>query len=171
VGEVSLSAPEPLEARHDVSAFDCGKPALNVWLHKHALANQASRASRTFVVCRGPKVVGYYALAAGSVLHREVPGKIRRDMPEPIPMALLGRLAVELSERGSGLGAELLQDALTRIVRAADILSVKGILVDAIDDDARAFYEHFGFVKSPVSPLKLMVPLDEILKRLALPGP
>mgnify|MGYP000871682102 CR=1 FL=1 len=159
---MSFSAPELLTAAHDVSRFDCGTPALNTWLQKHALANQDSRAARTFVVCSGKRVVGYYALAAGSVVHAEATGRVRRNMPEPIPMALLGRLAVDKSAQGFGIGAGLLKDALLRVLQASDLLGIRGIMVDALDDTAKRFYERHGFRPSVALPLKLMITLREV---------
>ncbi|MEQ1717453.1 MAG: GNAT family N-acetyltransferase [Hyphomicrobium sp.] len=159
---MSFSAPELLTAAHDVSRFDCGTPSLNIWLQQHALANQETRAARTFVVCTGKRVVGYYALAAGSVVHTEATGRLRRNMPDPVPMALLGRLAVDKSAQGFGIGAGLLKDAGLRVLQAADLLGIRGILVDALDDKAKGFYERFGFRPSTALPLKLMVTLQEI---------
>lgn len=163
---MSVSAPAPLSAEHDLEHFDCGHASLNAWLQRHALSNQERRAARTFVVCEGRRVVGYYALAAGSVVHSEATGNLRRNMPDPVPMALLGRLAVDLSMRGKGLGVGMLQDAVTRILQASDTLGVRGILVDAIDENAKAFYMRFGFRPSSVLPMKLMVTLTEIQRAL-----
>jgi GNAT superfamily N-acetyltransferase len=158
---MTLSAPGLLTAAHDVSAFNCGVPPLDEWLKKRALANQGVGASRTYVVCRGQTVVGYYALAASEVTHAEAPGRIKRNMPDPIPMMLLGRLAVDRSAQSQGLGAALLKDAVLRVVQAAHIVGIRGILVDAVDDNARAFYEKFGFRRSITFPLKLMIAVDE----------
>ncbi len=164
---MSFTTPAPLVATHELAAFDCGKPPLNTWLLKHALINQQSGAARTMVVCTGQRVVGYYALAAGSVIHAEATGKVRRNMPDPVPMVLLGRLAVDVSAHGFGVGAGLLKDALLRTVQASEILGVRGVLVDALDDHARAFYERFGFRASVALPLKLMITLSEIKTTLA----
>lgn len=163
---MSVSAPAPLSAEHDLEHFDCGHASLNAWLQRRALSNQERRAARTFVVCEGRRVVGYYALAAGSVVHSEATGNLRRNMPDPVPMALLGRLAVDLSMRGKGLGVGMLQDAVMRILQASDTLGVRGILVDAIDENAKAFYMRFGFRPSAVMPMKLMVTLTEIQRAL-----
>lgn len=167
---MTLWAPEPLTAAHDVSGFDCGIPALDEWLKRRALPNQASRASRTYVVCREQSVVGYYALAAGSVDHVQAPGRIKRNMPDPVPMMVLGRLAIDRSVQGQGLGAALLKDAVLRVVQAAEIAGIRGILVDAIDDAARAFHERFGFHRSATFPLKLMITVDEAQRMLAGPA-
>ena len=158
---MTLSAPAPLSAAHDASAFDCGVPSLDAWLKKRALANQVTGASRTYVVCRDNVVVGYYALAAGSVRHAEASGRVRRNMPDPIPMMVLARLAVDRSFQSQGLGAALLKDAVLRVMQAADVVGIRGILLDAVDDRARAFYERFGFRRSTMFPLKLMIAMDE----------
>ena len=167
---MTLSAPKSLTAAHDVSAFDCGAPSLDEWLKRRALGNQRAGASRTYVVCRGRTVVGYYALAAGSIAHAEAPGRIKRNMPDPVPMMVLGRLAVDRSVKGRGLGAGLLKDAVLRVMQAADIVGIRGILVDAIDDAARAFYERFGFRRSTVFPLKLTIAIDEAQRMMVAGG-
>lgn len=167
---MKLSAPELLAPAHDVSAFDCGVAPLNDWLKKRALANQAGGGSRTYVACRGHAVIGDYALAAGSVAHAEAIGRLRRNMPDPIPMMVLGRLAIDVSAQGQGLGAALLRDAVLRVLQAADIVGIRGILVDAIDDAARAFYEKFGFRGSAAFPLKLMITVDEAQRMLRSTG-
>jgi predicted N-acetyltransferase YhbS len=164
---VILGAPELLTTAHDVSAFNCGMPALDDWLKQRALANQGAGASRTYVVCRGQIVVGYYALAAGSLEHAEAPGRVKRNMPDPIPMMVLARLAVDRSVQGQRLGKGLLKDAIQRVMQAADIVGVRGILVDAINDTARAFYERHGFRRSTTFPLKVMITLAEAQRMLA----
>jgi predicted N-acetyltransferase YhbS len=168
---VTPSAPELLASSHDASAFGCGIPTLDDWLTKRALANQIVGASRTYVVCRGQAVVGYYALASGNVSHSEAPGRIRRNMPDPIPMMVLGRLAVDRSMQGRGLGAALLKDAVLRVMQAADIVGIRGILVDAIDDGAGAFYEKFGFRRSATFPLRLMITVEEARRMLSKSTP
>ncbi|MEZ5849934.1 MAG: GNAT family N-acetyltransferase [Hyphomicrobiaceae bacterium] len=164
---MSVAAPVLLTAEHEVATFDCGKRQLDTWLIRHALANQQSGAARTLVVCTGKRVVGYYALAAGSVVHAESIGKVRRNMPDPVPMALLGRLAVDQSAHGLGVGTGLLKDAMLRTLQAAALLGIRGLLVDALDDEARRFYERHGFRASAALPLKLMVTLDEMERMLA----
>jgi GNAT superfamily N-acetyltransferase len=167
---VTLSAPELLAVGHDVSAFDCGIPALDEWLRRRALANQSSGATRTYIVCRGQAVVGYYALAAGSIEHSEASGRLKRNMPDPVPMMVLARLAVDRSVQGQGLGADLLRDVVLRVMQAAGIVGVRGILVDAIDETARAFYERHGFRRSTTFPLKVMTTLGEAQRMLASIG-
>jgi predicted N-acetyltransferase YhbS len=158
---VKVSAPEPLATAHDASAFDCGVLPLNDWLKRRALANQAAGASRTYVACQAQMVVGYYALAAASVARAEATGGLRRNMPDLTPMMVIGRLAIDTSAKGQGLGAALLKDAVLRVLQAANMVGIRGVLVDAIDDTARAFYEKFGFRRSTAFPLKLMITVDE----------
>ena len=162
-----LSPPEPLDARHVLDGFTCGAPTLDEWLVRKALANQVSGASRTFAVCRDRSVVGFYALAAGSVDQRAAPGKLRRNMPDPVPVIVLGRLAVAESEQGSGLGRALLRDALLRCRAAAGQIGVAGILVHALDDRAKAFYMTAGFIESRIEPLVLLARLGDIDAALA----
>jgi GNAT superfamily N-acetyltransferase len=157
-----LSAPEPLAEDHDATAFDSGEPSLDDWLRKRALANQSSGASRTYVACDEKRVVGYYALASGAVTATSVPGRFRRNMPDPIPVVLLGRLAIDRSWQGRGLGRSLFLDASLRVSRAADVIGIRGIVVHAVSDDARKFYLALGFVECPGEPLILVVTLADL---------
>jgi GNAT superfamily N-acetyltransferase len=151
------SAPRPISERDDLLAFDSGEPSLDHYLRARALANDAEGASRCYVTCRAGRVVGFYALAAASVQRRAVPGRVRRNMPEPVPMILLSRLAVDRAEQGSGLGAHLLRDAVIRSVRAAGLIGARAMLVHAISDEARSFHAHFDFEPSPTDPLHLLL--------------
>lgn len=162
----TLGPPEHLNPAHDVAAFDCGMPELDDWLKKRALANQATGASRTYVVCAGGRVVGYYALATGSVGHAQAPGRVRRNMPDPVPVMILGRLAVDRAWRGRDLGRSLLRDAVLRTLQAAKIGGIRAILVHAISDEARRFYEHYGFAASPIDPLTLMITVADAERAL-----
>ena len=159
--EPALTAPAPLSPEHDLEAFSCGVPPLDAWLKRRGRQNEAGGASRTYVTCEAGRVVGYYSLAAGSMFHQAATGRIRRNMPEPIPVALLGRLAVDRRWQGKGLGAFLLRDAVMRIVGAAEMIGVRAILVHAISPEAKAFYEYWGFGASPVEPMTLMITVDE----------
>ena len=159
---MSLTAPEPLAAHHDVTAFQSGEEALDAWLKRRALKNQISGGSRTFVVCEGPRVVGYYALASGAVSVDAAPGRFKRNMPDPIPVVILGRLAVNQSLHGQGLGRALAQDAARRVLNAADTIGIRGILVHALSQSAKAFYERAGFDPSPLDPMLLMVTLADL---------
>jgi GNAT superfamily N-acetyltransferase len=161
-----LSSPAPLAPQHDLDAFDSGVPPLDEWLKRRARRNEAEGASRTFVLCEGVRVVGYYSLAASSVMHTAATGKIRRNMPEPVPVVLLGRLAIDRAWQGKGLGADLLRDAVLRVAAAAGTIGVRGFLVHAISQDAKAFYERHGFLASPVDPMALMITLEDARKAL-----
>jgi GNAT superfamily N-acetyltransferase len=156
-----FSAPEPLRADHDLSHFECGEPSLNDWLKRRALANQLNGASRTFVVLdEEQNVVGYYALAAGAVSHENATGGVRRNMPDPVPVLVLGRLAVAHRAQGRRGGAALLQDAVLRAMAVAENAGVRALLVHALNDRAKAFYEHYGFLSSPIDPMTLMLRLQ-----------
>lgn len=156
-----LNAPEPLEAAHSVAAFDCGEPALDEWLKRRAMANQVSGASRTFVVTGSDGFVyGYYAMAAGAVSHQQATSAVRRNMPDPVPVMVLGRLAVDRRAQGIKLGASLLQDAVSRAVAVSQNAGVRALLVHALHDHAKAFYEHYGFQSSPLHPMTLMLRLN-----------
>lgn len=156
---MSLSAPTPLTPAHDLKEFCCGVPALDDWLNRRAQANQISGASRTYVVAEGEKVIAYYCLASGAIALRDAPGAVRRNMPDPVPMAIMGRLAIDQSWQGKGLGVALLQDAVRRTVEAAAIVGIRGLLVHAISLEAKAFYEHHGFRASPTQPMTLILSL------------
>ena len=160
---------EKLAPDHEVSAFDCGREELNVWLKRHALTSQRSDSAQSYVLCEQDSVIGYYALVAGSVDREEAPGRIAKGMPRhPIPVLLLARLAVDRSHHGRGVGALLLRDALHRAASGAEIIGARALLVNAKDDDARAFYERYDFEPSPVHPLQmflLMKDLRAALKR------
>src|SRR5437899_8304645 len=160
-----LTAPQKLTAKHDFSSFKSGEPALDDWLRRRALANEESGASRTYVVCTGDRVVGYYALANGAVAHTVATGKTRRNMPEPIPVMVLGRLAIDRNFQGRGLGAALLRDAVLRTLQAADIAGIRAILVHAISEDVKKFYERCGFSPSPVDPMTLMITVADAERR------
>jgi GNAT superfamily N-acetyltransferase len=162
----ALSPPTPISDEHDISMFDCGEPSLNDWLTRRARINHAPGGSRTFVVCRGVFVVGYYCLAAGAVAVTAAPGRVRRNMPDPIPMAVLGRLAVDRSLHGQGLGKALLRDALFRTLQAAEAIGVRGVLVQALGEGAKQFYLACGLVPSPGDPMLLMATLDNAVTAL-----
>lgn len=156
---MTLSAPEPITTEHDIDHFVCGVSILDEWLRRRAHANQLSGASRTFVITNDRQVVGYYSIAAGALGTTDAPGALRRNMPDPIPMAVLGRLAVDASWHGKGLGVALLQDATLRAARAAEIIGMRGILVHAVSEEARRFYLRHGFVDSPTKPMTLVLSL------------
>lgn len=157
-----LTSPEPLTADHQIASFDCGVPELNDWLKKRARNNQSGDASRTYVVTDGQKVVGYYALSVASIHPAAVSGHFRRNMPNPIPVLLLGRLAVDLSCKKMGLGRALFRDGAKRAIGAADIVGIRGLIVHAISDEAKAFYLALGFDQSPLEPMTLMVTMADL---------
>src|SRR5579871_4950579 len=155
-----FSAPQPLSALHQLSHFNCGEPPLDDWLRRRALTNHLSGASRTFVVVdEQDKVIGYYALAAGAVAHQEATRVVRQNMPDPVPVILLGRLAVDRTAQGAQLGGALLQDAVKRVQSVADNAGVRALLVHAMSERARQFYVHYGFRASPLQPMTLMLAL------------
>lgn len=154
---------EKLARHHDLSSFDCGKPALNDWLKRFALTNQQSDSARTYVVQRDSRAVGYYSLSAGSVRKDESPARIAKGLAShPIGVILLARLAVDRNQQGSGLGKTLLIDALSRAAEAADAIGARAILVHAIDDDAAVFYRRFGFEPSPLDPKQLLLLMKDL---------
>ncbi len=152
-----LKAPEVLGPHHHLDGFVSGVATLDEWLKRRARPNQAAGGSRTYVVASDTRVVGYYALASGALALGSAPGRVKRNMPDPIPMAILGRLAVDQAFQGQGLGAALLQDAVLRVHQAAAIMGIRGVLVHALCDAARRFYEHHGFVASPTDPMLLVL--------------
>ncbi|TIR25715.1 MAG: GNAT family N-acetyltransferase [Mesorhizobium sp.] len=154
-----LSAPVLLADAHDLDLFQSGTDSLDQWLRRRARANQVSGASRTYVIAESTRVVGYYCLSSGGLDLADAPGSIRRNMPDPVPMAILGRLAVDASWQGKGLGVALLQDAVLRTGQAAAILGIRGLLVHAISNQAKAFYERYGFQASPQNPMTLVLSL------------
>lgn len=163
-----LSSVELLTKLHDLNQFDCGThESLNLWLKKYALQNQANESARTYVVHRSQVVVGYYSIAAGSIAKASATSRAAQGLANhPIPISLLGRLAVHKAEQGTGLGKALLKDALVRMERAADILGIRAVLVHAIDEQARTFYAKFDFEPCPDDELHLMLLMKDLRKQL-----
>lgn len=159
---MALSRPEPLADHHDLEKFASGEGSLDDWLKRRARANQLSGASRTFVLSADGRVVGYYALASGAIATDVVPGRFRRNMPDPVPIVILGRLAVDRSWQGRGLGRGLFRDAALRVAQAADTIGIRGILVHAISEPARDFYLALGFDECPGQPMMLVVTLADL---------
>ena len=163
---LKLSAPCPLADHHVLDHFCCGVPRLDNLLKNKARHNETARASRTYVLSTNDKeVIGYYALASGSMAANEAPRKIKRNMPDPIPVMLLGRLAIDQEYQGKKLGEALLRDAILRILQAAEIAGIKAILVHAISEEAKKFYLDRSFVISPTDPMTLILPLESLTGR------
>jgi GNAT superfamily N-acetyltransferase len=162
-----LLPPELLADHHDIADFHSGEASLDDWLKRRERANQVSGASRTYVVCEEKRVIGYYALAAGVVTVESAPGRFRRNMPSPIPVAVLARLAVEHDWHGRGIGSALFRDAARRVAYAADAIGIRGLVVHAISEEAKNFYLALGFDASPSEPMTLMVTLSDIRAALS----
>lgn len=156
-----ILAPEPIQDYHQLDSFCSGESSLDGWLQQRALKNEILGASRTFVACIESegvkKVIGFYALAAGSVAHSLASNKLKRNMPDPIPVLALGRLAVDSQYQGCGLGASLLQDAVLRSKAASRHIGARALLVHALSNEAKHFYEYFGFKASPINDKTLML--------------
>lgn len=161
---MALSAPELLAAHHRLADFTSGVAPLDDWLKRRALANQVSGASRTYVMCEQGKVVGYYSLAAGGVHIAAASGRVRRNMPDPIPVVILARLAIERGHHGRGHGRALLRDGAERVMQAAHLIGIRGLLTHAISAEAKAFYLALGFEPSPLEPMTLMITLSDLHK-------
>jgi len=163
-----LYAPSPLTIVHRLEEFECSVADLNFWLLERARQSQLSGASRTFVVSdKQQRVVAYYALAAGAVSHEIAPGRLRRNMPDPIPVVVLARLAVHRAWTGKGIGQALLKDAVLRSLRAAEHMGIRAMLCHAMDERARSFYIKHGFVASNIHPMTVMLSLDRVKTLLA----
>ena len=156
----------PLGKQHDRKSFDCGEQSLNQYLHRYASQDIKRRVNRVFIASPPDtprQVIGYYSLSAGSLDTADLPEALRRRLPRyPVPVVLLGRLAVAESHQGQGLGSILLADALRRIVQAGQMMAVYAVVVDALNDRAAGFYQQFGFTPLPSQPLKLFLPMDSI---------
>ncbi len=163
---MTVRAPELLAAHHEIALFDSGDESLDRWLRQRALRNQNSGASRTFVACEGNRVLAYYALSTSAVAVNVVSGRFRRNMPDPIPVVVLGRLAVDRSWQGKGMGRALVRDATLRVLQAADVIGIRGLLVHALSIDAKVFYEKLGFEPSVLDPLVLTVTLADLKANL-----
>lgn len=158
-----LTAPMPLTEHHVTDGFSCGIDSLDQWLKRRSLKNQIQGASRTYVVCNETRVVAYYALASGAVTSTDATGRFRRNMPDPIPVVVLGRLAVDQTLHGKGFGRSLVRDAGMRVIQAADAIGIRGITVHALSDEAKRFYERVGFEPSPLDPHLLMITLADLV--------
>lgn len=158
-----INPPEPLQDSHQLKDFDCGVTVLNTWLTKQALKNEQSGASRSYVVCHNNQVIGYYALSTGSVEHTGLPGKLRRNMPDPIPVLVLGRLAVDKNWQTHHIGRGLLKDAVLRACMVAEHVGVSALLVHSISEQAKRYYLQHGFIESSIDPMTLLLRLKDAL--------
>ncbi len=164
-----ISAPEKLAAAHRTDRFDSGSAVLDEWFRRHALASQRAETARTFVVCDGKVLVGFYSLAVGAVDHATVPPRVAQGVGRhPLPVMLLARLAVDRRHAGRGIGKGLLKDAILRTTQAAGFAGIRAIVVHAKDDHARSFYEKFGFEPSPLDPLQLLLLMKDARKTLGV---
>jgi GNAT superfamily N-acetyltransferase len=166
----NLKPPSPITAEVDLSDFDCGELSLNAWLKKKALKNHAAGASRCFVLYNGNKAIGFYSLSAGAISHETAPKALRRNMPNPLPILLLGRLAVDKRYHNQGIGQSLLRDAMLRAVNVSSNAGIFVILVHALNVQAKQFYLSRGFVESPLEPMTLMMTMDTVRSILAEPA-
>ncbi len=164
----SIQVPQPIKEDHQWEDFNSGNPELDDWLKKRALKNENSGASRTYVVTVEQKIIAYYCLANGAVINRTAPGRVRRNMPDPIPVMVIGRLAVDINWQGQGIGCGLVRDAVLRTLQAASIAGIRAILVHAISEPAKQFYSKCGFRSSPVDPMTLMVTIADAKDALGI---
>ncbi len=167
---LNLTPPVPITDKLELSNFDSGEFSLNEWLKRRALKNHAIGASRCFVLCASAKVIGYYSLSAGAISHEAAPKAMRRNMPDPLPVLLLGRLAVDKRYHNQGIGQALLRDAMLRAVNVSGDAGVFAILVHALSDQAKQFYLSRGFVESPLQPMTLIMTLETVRSILAEPS-
>ncbi|MGA7951908.1 MAG: GNAT family N-acetyltransferase [Gloeobacterales cyanobacterium] len=165
-----LCPPEKLKSLHQIESFNSGNSQLDDWLKRRALKNEAEGASRTYVLATGEVVIAYYCLANGAVAQTLATGRVRRNMPDPVPVMVIGRLAVDLHWQGKGIGRALLRDAMLRTLHAVEIAGIRAILVHAISEEAKQFYEQCGFTASPLDPMTLMVNIKDARASLSLKG-
>jgi GNAT superfamily N-acetyltransferase len=164
---MGLSRPVPIDRTHETGAFDCGIAPLNEYLQKYALLNHQNRSARTYVALKDDLLVGYYSLAAGSVSRDQLPARIAQGQGQyPVPITVLARLAVDLSEKGQGLGRALLQDAILRAFQASELVGSRAIVTHAKDDIARSFYQRFDFVASPINEFHLYLLMKDVKRVL-----
>ena len=161
-----LCPPEKLNSLHQIETFDSGNSQLDEWLKRRALRNESEGASRTYVLCDRQAVIAYYCLAKVAVAHTSATGKVRGNMPDPIPVMVIGRLACDRNWQGLGIGRALLRDAILRTLQAAEIAGIRAILVHAISEDAKQFYQKCGFSVSPIDPMTLMVKVSDAIASL-----
>lgn len=167
IDDTRLSGPELLAAEHDTEPFDCGKPPLNEFLRRFALASQKGGGSRTYVIARGRRVVGFFSLAPGSVEPEQAPARVLKGQARhPVPVVLLARLALDLSEQGKGLGKHLLLDAFRRALAGSEVIGGRALLIHAKDEKARRFYLKYDAEPSPGNPMLLFILMKDLRKAL-----
>lgn len=160
--EVTWRGPEPLTIQHRLDGFDCGRPALNDWLVRHARQAQGSGSARTFVVADDERVAGYFSLTVGQIEPLDAPERIRKWIGQyPLPVAILARLAVSAQDQGRGMGFGLLQDAIRRTMLIAEQAGIRAMLTHPIDEEAAKFYTRFGFIASPLREQQLLLLLKD----------
>lgn len=157
-----MTPPAPLTDIHQLEKFDCGVASLNDWLKKRARKNEAIGASRTYVICNQNDVIGYYTLATGSVAHEQAASKIKRNMPDPVPVMVLGRLGIYKNWHNGGLGKGLLKDAVLRTYAVSKQVGVKALLVHALSKEVTYFYKTHGFMPSPLDEMTLLLAMKDV---------
>lgn len=157
-----LTVPSLISSDHEITNFDCGEPSLNLWLKSRAIKNNISGASRCFVVCDKKEVVGYYCLSAGAITRESAPKVMHRNMPDLLPVLVLGRLAIDKKYHNKGLGSALLRDAMIRSVSVAEDAGVFAVLIHALSEQAKRFYISRGFVESPLQSMTLFMTIETI---------
>lgn len=162
-----MNPPEPLGLAHKLDGFDCGDESLNFWLRKHAWRNEASGASRCFVLCEGAAILGFYTISAAGIARDAAPKAVRRNAPNPVPALLIGRLGVDLSVQGRGLGKALLKDAMIRASVIAKNAGVALVFLHALSETAKRFYLSRGFVESPLQPMTMCMTMATIASILS----
>ncbi|MCA6509432.1 MAG: GNAT family N-acetyltransferase [Pseudanabaena sp. M109S1SP2A07QC] len=161
-----INPPEKINPSHQVDQFDCGNIQLNNWLKHRAFKNEIQGASRTYVVTVENVVVAYYCLANGAIAQTISTGKVKRNMPDPIPVMIIGRLAVDQNWQAKGIGKALLRDAILRTLQASEIAGIRAVLVEAISEEAKQFYEKCGFTVSPIAPMTLIITINDAISSL-----
>ena len=168
--QLPLTKPEEISRKHEIAAFTCERDSLDDWLKNQALKSNSAGDSKVFVILEeGGEVIGYYAISAGSVSRKEATRKIGANAPDPVPMALIGRLAIHKNHQRQNIGSALLRDAILRIAQAAEHMGIKGIMVHALDDDSAKFYAERGFQPSKVDGHHLMISISEVTAELLSP--
>ena len=165
-----IGAPAHLTASHSLEQFSCGEPSLDDWLRRRALGIEASGASRTYVACAEGRVVGFYCLSTGALLREHAPGSVSRNTRDPIPVVILGRLAVDQHFQSAGIGSGLLKSAALQTIAASETVGVRALMLHAISPRARTFYARHGFTESPVNPMMMMASIGQLKRAFQAVG-